>query len=280
MLNNALIARQVRLDLAQDLSSIGDVTACLLPSEKMGCGCVVTREPMVVCGRPWVDAVFAEVDLNLQVAWSVEEGEYVRENTVLFEVTGLASAIVKAERSALNWLQTLSGTATITRDYVAQLKGTQAELRDTRKTLPMLREAQKYAVKLGGAENHRMGLYDAFLIKENHILAKGSIEAAVVAARELYPHKTCEVEVESLAELAQAINANPDMILLDNFDLALLKQAVSLNDSNILLEASGNIQFDTLAAVAKTGVDYIAVGSITKNVSAVDLSLSLHLIDA
>lgn len=265
----------VRRALDEDIRT-GDVTAALLPEGKWVDGVIISREPMVVCGRPWVDAVFSAIDAAIEVEWLVEEGAWLDTPATLCRLHGLARSILTAERTALNFLQTLSATATQTRVYLQALLGSQTRLLDTRKTLPGLRLAQKYAVACAGGVNHRLGLYDAFLIKENHIAACGSIREAIASARVLNPHLLVEVEVENLAQLQEALEAKPDRIMLDNFSLPLLQQAVDISQSRCELEASGGIDLSTIGAVAQTGVDYISVGSMTKSIRAIDLSLLLQ----
>jgi len=273
------IARSVATALAEDLGS-GDLTAQLVPASARGHARVITREAAVLCGSAWVDAVFAAIDPAAQVRWHAKDGDGVEPEQLLFEVTGPARALLTGERTALNFLQTLSATATAARRYVAALAGTGCTILDTRKTIPGLRLAQKYAVRCGGGRNHRIGLYDGILIKENHIAAAGSIRAAVGAARRINSGVPVEVEVESLAELEQAFEADADLALLDEFQLEDLRTAVARNRLRVRplgLEASGGINLDTIRAVAETGVDFISVGSITKHVRAVDLSMRLEL---
>ncbi|MDF1683225.1 MAG: carboxylating nicotinate-nucleotide diphosphorylase [Legionellaceae bacterium] len=257
-----------------------DLTAALLPKDAITHAEIISREPMVVCGIPWVNQVFFELNPRIKLDWQVNEGDFLSEPCVLVKIYGPTRAILMAERAALNFLQTLSGTATETRRYVACLDGYHTQLLDTRKTLPGLRQAQKYAVRCGGGVNHRFGLYDAVLIKENHIKACGSITEAVKQARQQGLGNWIEVEVESLDEFKEALVAAPDRILLDNFDQAMLIEAVAMNKNNntnkkIILEASGGVELATLSKIAETGVDYISVGAITKSVRAIDLSLLL-----
>lgn len=261
--------------LEEDVGS-GDITAQLIGESAHATAEVITREAAVICGKPWVNEVFRQIDPGLAVAWLVDDGDMAGPDARLFSVTGSARSILTAERTALNFLQTLSGTATRTRHYVDLIRHTTTRLLDTRKTLPGLRRAQKYAVNCGGACNHRMGLYDAFLIKENHIIAAGSIAGAIAGARSMAPGKRVEIEVENLDEFRQAVAADPDWIMLDNFSLADMRIAVnSINDA-IKLEASGGIESDEdLVAIAETGVHYISVGALTKNCRAVDLSMRL-----
>lgn len=273
-------AVQVRSDvehaLAEDVGS-GDVTAALLPSNLVVEAEIISREPMLVCGQPWVNEVFHQIDSKIEIEWHVTEGEWLNAPASLCTLHGTASSILTAERTALNFLQTLSATATQTWQYVQKLKGTQTRLLDTRKTLPGLRMAQKYAVRCGGGVNHRMGLYDAFLIKENHIKASGTIAKAINLARKTDKYLLVEIEVETLDELREAFDAHPDRILLDNFSVDMLAQAVRMNQPKYCeLEASGGINRENISAVAETGVDFISVGAITKSVKAIDLSLLIR----
>ncbi|KTD47656.1 carboxylating nicotinate-nucleotide diphosphorylase [Legionella quateirensis] len=267
------IASDVRHALLEDVGT-GDVTAALLPSHLIVEAEIISREAMLVCGQPWVNEVFAQIDGKIEIEWLVSEGEWLAEPASLCIIHGTASSILTAERTALNFLQTLSATATQTHHYVEKLRGTDTRLLDTRKTIPGLRLAQKYAVSCGGGVNHRMGLYDAFLIKENHIKACGTIAKAINLARSTDKHLLVEVEVETLGELREAFEAHPDRILLDNFSLDMLRQAVQMNQPKYCeLEASGGINSDNIAEVARCGVDFISVGAITKSVKAIDLSL-------
>ncbi len=261
--------------LAEDVGD-GDRTACLIAAGSRARARVISREDAVVCGRPWVEEVYRQLDPAVRLAWRVADGDRVAPEQVLLDLEGPARALLTGERTALNFLQLLSGTATATRRHVEAVAGTSARVLDTRKTLPGLRSAQKYAVRCGGGDNHRMGLFDAILIKENHILAAGSIAAAVDAARRIDPGLTVEVEVEDLDELEQALDAGADILLLDNFGLDALREAVGrcrARGSRARLEASGGIRLDTVAAIAATGVDRISVGGLTKDVRAVDLSM-------
>jgi nicotinate-nucleotide pyrophosphorylase (carboxylating) len=269
------LARQVAAALAEDLGS-GDLTAALIPPDRAGRATVMTREAAIVCGIPYVEACFQQVDPRVRFDWRVAEGEAVVAEQELFSVDGPARALLTAERSALNFLQLLSGTASVTHVYAALLAGTQCRLLDTRKTIPGLRTAQKYAVRVGGGRNHRMGLFDGILIKENHISAAGSIALAVAAAKRGAAKVPVEVEVENLSELEQAIDSGADIVMLDNFALPLLREAVAQNAGAkrpVKLEASGGITAETIQTIAATGVDFISVGSITKHVRAVDLSM-------
>jgi len=261
--------------LAEDVGS-GDLTAALIPAERAGRARVITREPAVICGIPYVRAVFNAIDPRVRLEWGVEEGDSVIADQVLFTLDGPARALLTGERMALNFLQTLSGTATAAHSYAVLLEGTHCRMLDTRKTIPGLRTAQKYAVRVGGGHNHRMGLFDGILIKENHIMAAGSIAAAVAAAKRSGGVVPIEVEVENLSELRQAIDAGADIALLDEFSLPLLREAVAANAGAVKplkLEASGGITVATIRDIAATGVDFISVGSITKHVRAVDLSM-------
>ncbi|HDZ8964956.1 carboxylating nicotinate-nucleotide diphosphorylase [Aeromonas dhakensis] len=277
------IRRAVRAALLEDLGDAltaldqpdasADITAQLIPADRISTARVITREAGVFCGQPWVDEVFTQLGGDVQVEWLVQDGEVLAPNQELFRLHGPARTLLTGERNALNFVQTLSGVATLTARYVAELAGTDCRLLDTRKTLPGLRSAQKYAVTCGGGKNHRIGLYDAYLIKENHILACGGIVQAIAEARRLNPGKPVEVEVESLAELAQALAAQADIVMLDNFDVPMMREAVALNQGRAKLEVSGNVTLDTLAEYAATGVDFISVGALTKHVRALDLSM-------
>ncbi|EKM94701.1 carboxylating nicotinate-nucleotide diphosphorylase [Stutzerimonas degradans] len=272
---SAEIDATVRRALAEDIGS-GDITAQLIPAERLAHASVITREAAVISGVAWVDAVFRQLDPRVAVHWQVADGERVEADQVLFHLEGPARALLTGERTALNFLQTLSGVATNCRHYADLVEGTGVKLLDTRKTLPGLRLAQKYAVTCGGCHNHRIGLYDAFLIKENHIAACGSIAQAIVAAHRIAPGKPVEVEVESLDELEQALQAGADIVMLDELSLDDMRTAVGLARGRAKLEASGGIGEETLLAVAQTGVDYISIGALTKHVRAVDLSMRLR----
>ena len=272
------LASQVEAALREDIGS-GDVTAALVPAAQQVRGSVITREAAVLCGRPWAEEIFRRLDPRVGLTWAAADGEPLAANQQIFALSGPARAVLTGERTALNFLQLLSGTATATREFVAAVAGTGCRILDTRKTLPGLRSAQKYAVRCGGGENHRMGLYDRILIKENHIAAAGSVAGAITAARASAPQITLEVEVESLAELEEAIEARPDIVLLDEFTLADLAAAVALRRARaatVKLEASGSVSLESVRAIAATGVDYISVGSLTKHVRAVDLSMRLE----
>ncbi|MCQ4235566.1 carboxylating nicotinate-nucleotide diphosphorylase [Pseudomonas stutzeri] len=272
---SAEIDATVRRALAEDVGS-GDITAQLIPAERLAHASVITREAAVISGVAWVDAVFRQLDPRVAVHWQVADGERVEADQVLFNLEGPARALLTGERTALNFLQTLSGVATNCRHYADLVEGTGVKLLDTRKTLPGLRLAQKYAVTCGGCHNHRIGLYDAFLIKENHIAACGSIAQAIVAAHRIAPGKPVEVEVESLDELEQALQAGADIVMLDELSLDDMRTAVDLARGRAKLEASGGIGEEMLLAVAQTGVDYISIGALTKHVRAVDLSMRLR----
>ncbi|WP_438952142.1 carboxylating nicotinate-nucleotide diphosphorylase [Porticoccus sp.] len=266
----------VRRALNEDIGS-GDITALLIPAQKHAEASVITREAAVVCGTAWVDEVFAQLDSAIGIEWRVRDGDEVQPGQVLLTLSGSARSLLTGERTALNFLQTLSGTATIARQFAALVKGTTIQILDTRKTLPGLRLAQKYAVTVGGCHNHRIGLYDAFLIKENHIAACGGIAAAVGKAREIAPGKPVEVEVESLEEFQQALQAGADIIMLDNFDEGQIRAAIALNRGTARLEVSGNLEADNLSAKAIEGIDYLSSGSLTKHCRAIDLSMRIQL---
>jgi nicotinate-nucleotide pyrophosphorylase (carboxylating) len=268
------VRANVRAALAEDIGS-GDITAALIPVANRATARIITREDGVLCGTAWVDEVFAQLDPAVTIAWRAADGDRIAAGNTLFEIDGPARSLLTGERTALNFLQLLSGTATICQHYAALVSGTGVRLLDTRKTIPGLRLAQKYAVSCGGCHNHRIGLFDAFLIKENHISACGGIAAAVAAARSHAPDKPVEVEVESLDELRQALAANCDRVMLDNFSPDQLVSAVALNSGQLELEASGNVTEKTLRAIAETGVDYISIGALTKDCKALDLSMRL-----
>src|SRR5512138_1114593 len=269
------ISETVRVAIGEDVAD-GDLTAQLIPETQQGHARVITRENAVVCGRPWVDEVFRQLDDRVRVSWKVNDGDRVSENDVLCTIEGPARAMLTGERTALNFLQSLSATATITHTYVDAVEGTGCRILDTRKTIPGLRLAQKYAVRCGGGTNHRIGLFDAILVKENHIAAAGSIAAAVRAARAAPRKVMVEVEVENLDQLRQALDCGVDRVLLDNFSHEDMREAVRITHAHAHraeLEASGNVSLETLRAIAETGVDFISVGALTKHVKAVDLSL-------
>lgn len=268
------IERSVQSALAEDIGS-GDITAQLIPDGRRAEARVITREAAVVSGVAWVNEVFRQLDPRVSVRWLVADGERVEADRTLFRLEGPARALLSGERTALNFLQTLSGVATRCRYFADLVEGTGVKLLDTRKTIPGLRLAQKYAVTCGGCHNHRIGLYDAFLIKENHIAASGGIAAAVAAAHQIAPGKPVEVEVENLDELRQALVAGVDIIMLDELSLADMRVAVAMNAGQAKLEASGGVNESTLRQIAETGVDYISIGALTKHVQAVDLSMRL-----
>ncbi|WP_286786169.1 MULTISPECIES: carboxylating nicotinate-nucleotide diphosphorylase [Pseudomonas] len=272
----AEIEANARRALSEDIGN-GDITAQLIPAERMAHATIITREDAVIAGSAWVDAVFRLVDPRVAVHWQVSDGERVQPNQALFHLEGPARALLSGERSALNFLQALSAVATRCRAYADMVAGTQVKLLDTRKTLPGLRLAQKYAVTCGGCHNHRIGLYDAFLIKENHIAACGGIAAAISAAHKIAPGKPVEIEVENLEELKEALDAGADIVMLDELSLDDMRTAVRLTDGKAKLEASGGINDTTLRAIAETGVDYISLGTLTKDIKAVDLSMRLSL---
>ena len=270
------VAGDVSRALAEDIGS-GDLTAQLLPADQTAKARVITRENAVVAGRPWFDACFQALDPACRIDWQVSEGDSVSADTVLVEITGLARALLTAERPALNFLQTLSAVATATRPYVDAVRGTRAAILDTRKTVPGLRVAEKYAVRVGGGQNQRIGLYDGILIKENHIAASGGIGAALDAAFRLAGDKvSVQIEVESLDELEQALAAGAPLILLDNFSLPQMRSAVQITQGRARLEASGNISLANVREIAETGVARISIGALTKHIQAVDLSMRLE----
>ncbi|MCX8957578.1 carboxylating nicotinate-nucleotide diphosphorylase [Erwinia psidii] len=267
------VAQALREDLGGEVAPENDITANLLPADTLSHAVVITREPGIFCGKRWVEEVFIQLGNRTQIHWHVNDGDSIRADQLLFEVSGPAALILTAERTALNFVQTLSGVATEVSRYVALLQGTNAQLLDTRKTMPGLRTALKYAVMCGGGNNHRLGLSDAYLIKENHIIATGSIRQAVEKANWYHPDVPVEVEVESLDELNQAIEAGADIVMLDNFSVEKMREAVKLNAGRALLEVSGNVTHQTLRIYAETGVDYISVGALTKHIHALDLSM-------
>lgn len=267
------VARALQEDLGGEVDADRDITALLLPAEKQAVAKVITRETGVFCGKRWVEEVFIQLGNKVTLTWHVEDGQKLVADQLLFELTGPARLLLTAERTALNFVQTLSGVATEVSRYVALLAGSETQLLDTRKTLPGLRTALKYAVLCGGGNNHRLGLSDAFLIKENHIIASGSVRNAVEKALWLSPDVPVEVEVESLTELQDAIDAGADIIMLDNFSLEMMHEAVALTNKRALLEVSGNVTETTLPQIAQTGVDYVSVGALTKHVRALDLSM-------
>jgi nicotinate-nucleotide pyrophosphorylase (carboxylating) len=269
------IPAQVARALAEDIGT-GDFTANLIPADAQAAATLITREDMILCGSAWLDETFRQLDARIRVDWRARDGAGLAANAVLCEIHGPARALLTGERCALNFVQTLSGTATITRRYADALTGTACQILDTRKTLPGLRLAQKYAVRCGGGHNHRLGLYDRVLVKENHIIAAGSIARALADARQLAPGVPVEVEVENLAELREALTARPDIVMLDEFNLDDMREAVQLRNAlnpQVKLEASGGVDLERLRAIAATGVDCISIGALTKHVRAIDLSL-------
>lgn len=268
------IRADVAKAIAEDLGA-GDLTAQLIPQDRWATATLITREPGVLAGQAWANLVFEQIDARCELDWQAQDGDLLEPNQVLLKIHGPARALLTAERTAMNFLQTLSGAATTAKHYADQVAHTQVKLLDTRKTIPGLRLAQKYAVTCGGCHNHRIGLFDAFLIKENHIAACGGISAAVSAARALAPDVLLEVEVETHGELEQALAANVDRIMLDNFSLEGMREAVALTKGRVELEVSGNVTSETLVPYAETGVDYISIGALTKHCQALDLSMRL-----
>jgi len=269
-----LAIEEIRLAIAEDIGS-GDITAALLDDDIQAVASVISREPMVLAGQAWFEAVFQEIDPAINILWHRSDGDSISANTALCELHGRAKSLLTGERTALNFLQTLSATATVTRQYVELIQHTTCKILDTRKTIPGLRDAQKYAVTCGGGQNHRHGLYDGILIKENHIIAADSIKNAVEKIRTMNSVLPIEVEVENLDELEQALKVQVDIILLDNMDIATLKQAVQINAGRAKLEASGNINVNTIAEIAETGIDFISIGALTKHIHAIDLSMRI-----
>ena len=272
----AEIEANVRRALLEDVGS-GDITAQLIPAERLAKATIISRDAAVIAGTAWVNVVFRQLDPRVAVHWQVEDGDRVQPNQALFHLEGPARSLLTGERSALNFLQMLSGVATRAQYYADMVSDTQVKLLDTRKTLPGLRMAQKYAVTCGGCHNHRIGLFDAFLIKENHIAACGGIAEAITAAHKIAPGKPVEIEVESLSELRQALDAGADIVMLDELSLDDMREAVRINAGRAKLEASGGINESTLRVIAETGVDYISIGAMTKDVKAVDLSMRLSI---
>jgi nicotinate-nucleotide pyrophosphorylase (carboxylating) len=276
------ISESVKFALHEDLNGLspseGDITANLIPKDKQAKAIVITREDAVFCGQAWTEEVFRQLGDSTTITWHVKDGDFVKANTTLFALEGCARTLLTGERSALNFIQTLSGIATRVKQYIDLISETNCKLLDTRKTLPGLRNASKYAVLCGGGFNHRMGLFDAYLIKENHILACGGIKQAIDMANQQHPERWVEVEVENIDELSQALDAGAQRIMLDNFSVPMMIEAVEINRSNehtADLEVSGNVTTSTILSYASTGVDYISVGALTKHVQAVDLSMRL-----
>lgn len=276
MLSNDItnsVALALKEDLGGELDPSLDITAQLIPADRVSDATVITREEGVFCGKAWVDEIFHQLGDRVTVEWLVKDGDKVAPGQELFRLHGNARIMLTAERTALNFVQTLSGVATAVSAYVKEMRGTNCTLLDTRKTVPGLRTALKHAVVAGGGHNHRMGLFDAYLIKENHIMACGGIRQAIETARKLNPGKMVEVEVENLDELQQALDAKSDIIMLDNFDIPAMEEAVKITNHKAKLEISGNVSLSTIARYAKIGVDFISVGALTKNVRAMDLSM-------
>ena len=275
---NTLVERDIQQAIAEDVGS-GDLTASLIPADKQAQATIITREDAVICGIDWVNACFKQIDANIKIKWLVNEGEKITANQLLCEINGNARGLLTAERCALNFLQLLSAVATETRKFVMAVSGTKAQILDTRKTIPGLRLAQKYAVTVGGGENQRLALYDGILIKENHIAAAGSIDAALQLAITQHPNTSIQIEVENADQLKQSLQAGATSILLDNFGLKEMKEAVEINKATnagrAKLEASGGVDLSSARAIALTGVDRISIGSLTKNIRAVDLSLRI-----
>jgi nicotinate-nucleotide pyrophosphorylase (carboxylating) len=266
------ITKQVKVALEEDIGT-GDITALLIPAQQQVSAKIITREACIFCGRDWVNEVFRQLDPSVSIEWFIDDGQAAAANSTLFILKGNARSLLTGERTALNFVQTLSGTATTSRYYADLVAHTSVKLLDTRKTLPGLRDAQKYAVACGGCHNHRIGLYDAFLIKENHIAACGGIAKAIAKAREIAPGKPVEVEVENLEELQEALAGNADIVMLDDFALEDMTRAITINNGKAKLEISGNVTDKNIATIAATGVDYISIGSLTKHCRAVDLSM-------
>ena len=266
------IKEQVKTALQEDIGS-GDITADLIPEKNQSTATVICRDNATLAGVAWFNEVFQQIDSRVEINWSFQDGDAVKANSTLCTLKGNARSLLSGERAALNFVQTLSATATLTHQFAAAIKGTQTRILDTRKTLPNLRDAQKYAVLCGGGKNHRIGLYDMILIKENHIMAAGSISNAVSQAKQLHPEIRVEVETENLGEFREASKAGADIIMLDNFNLKTMREAVEENNGHVILEASGGVNLETVRPIAETGVDFISVGQITKDIYAVDLSM-------
>lgn len=278
-ISQQLLEQSIQLNIQQALQEDigdGDITALLTPEDEQATATIISREDMILAGQPWVNALIAAFDSSVQITWLKNDGDLVRANETIFKLAGSARSLLTVERPALNFVQTLSAVASKTAEYVKQLDGLNTKLLDTRKTLPGLRIAQKYAVAVGGGQNHRLGLFDAFLIKENHIMAAGGIAQAIAKAHQIAPGKPVEVEVETWAELEQALEAQADIVMLDNFSQQQMIDAVKYVAGRCKLEASGNITIANLREVATTGVDYISMGVLTKDVKAVDLSMRFN----
>lgn len=278
-ISKALLEQSIQMNIQQALQEDigeGDITALLTPEDEQATATIITREDMILAGQPWVNALIQAYDPSVQITWLKNDGELVKANEAIYKLAGSARSLLTVERPALNFVQTLSAVATKTAEYIKYLEGTSTKLLDTRKTLPGLRIAQKYAVAVGGGQNHRLGLFDAFLIKENHIMAAGSIAQAIAKAHQIAPGKPVEVEVETWDELEQAIEAKADIVMLDNFSQQQMIDAVKHVAGRCKLEASGNITLENLSEVAQTGVDYISMGVLTKDVKAIDLSMRFN----
>jgi len=269
---NNVIQRDVAHALVEDIGD-GDITAALIPESQQSTATVISREHAVICGVEWFNEVFNQLDASIEISWQVRDGDKVIPDQILCHLKGNSRALLSGERAALNFLQTLSATASVAAHYASLVVGTNTKILDTRKTIPGLRQAQKYAVTCGGCHNHRIGLYDAYLIKENHIAAAGSITNAITTARSLKPEAKIEVEVETMSEVEEALSAAADILLLDNFSLDMLREAVVINKGQAILEASGNVTHETVRDIADTGVDTISTGELTKHVRAIDLSM-------
>ncbi|AEH34093.1 carboxylating nicotinate-nucleotide diphosphorylase [Vibrio anguillarum] len=267
------VSDALREDLGGSLDATADITANLIPADARNTATLITREHGVFCGQAWAEEVFKQLGGEVKIDWHVQDGDQVKPNQVLCTLEGPARALLTGERNAMNFIQTLSGCASITAQYAKQLEGTECRLLDTRKTIPGLRSALKYAVACGGGFNHRIGVFDAYLIKENHIIACGGITQAIGTAKQLNPGKPVEVETESLQELEEAIQAGADIIMLDNFSIEMMREAVAINAGRAALENSGNVTLETIGDYARTGVDYISVGALTKHIKALDLSM-------
>lgn len=271
----AVIASQVKLALEEDIGQ-QDLTADLIPASSQATATIISREPATLCGQTWLEEVFKQLDPTIDVIWHFKDGDSLDPNSIICTLSGPARSLLTGERTAMNYIQTLSATATLSSLYAKQVEGIEVQILDTRKTIPGFRLAQKYAVKCGGCYNHRIGLYDGILIKENHINAAGSIAAAIEQAKQLHPGIAIEVEVENFDEFEQALSGHADIILLDNFDIPALKKAVALNRGTALLEASGNVNLTTVRDIAETGIDRISVGALTKDIKAIDLSMRFN----
>jgi len=267
------VADTLKEDLGGSLDAATDITAQLIPADTQSVATIITRERGVFCGQAWADEVFIQLGGEVNIDWHVQDGDHVEPNQTLCTLSGPARTLLTGERNAMNFIQTLSGCATATSHYAQELEGTNCRLLDTRKTIPGLRSALKYAVACGGGFNHRIGVFDAYLIKENHIIACGGITKAITIAKQLNPGKPVEVETENLEELEQAIEAGADIIMLDNFTTDMMRKAVKLNAGRAALENSGNVTLETIREYAMTGVDYISVGALTKHLKALDLSM-------